>query len=173
MNESATRADPSEKTPPSMWVVLGTKKEYDAGQDMVNQMKKLGKPATLLKSPAKQVTSTYFYDQMASISAADSARIADSLRKSGAIDASGNIVKDIKNDKAWYNNLKRDVKIPETQLPFWDSSVVQAMLVAQGVHDAVSMYTTAFLKWAESGFNSNINDLAKQYVVDKPAFVVL
>jgi len=173
MNESATRADPSEKTPPSVWVVLGTKKEYDAGQDMINQMKKLGKPAALLKSPAKQVTPTYFYDQMASISAADSARIADSLRKSGAIDASGNIVKDIKNDKAWYNNLKRDVKIPETQLPFWDSGITQGMLVAQGIHDAVSMYTTAYLKWAESGFKADVNALAKQYVVDKPAFVVL
>jgi len=173
MNESATRADPSNKTPPSMWVVLNTKKEYDAGLGMVNQMKKLGKPAVLLKSPAKQITPAYFFDQMASISAADSVRIADSLRKSGAIDASGNIVKDIKNDKAWYNNLKNDVKIPETQLPFWNSGIVQGMLVAQGVHDAVSMYTTAYLKWAESGFKSNINDLAKQYVVDKPAFLVL
>jgi hypothetical protein len=171
-NESATRSEPSRKTPASLWIVLATQKEFDAGVAMAAMLKKLGKSAAVLRSPKRKITPTFFADQMASISFANSAKIMDSLRKSGAINASGDIVGDIKNKKAWYNNLKKDVKIPETQLPFWNSGIVQAMLTAQGVHDAVSMYMTTFLKWAESGFKDDINELAKKYAVTKPAYVI-
>ena len=172
-NESATRSEPSAKTPASLWIVLATEKERDAGVAMANMLKKLGKPAAVLVSPRRQITSTFFAEQMASISFANSAKIADSLRKSRAIDASGYVSGDIKNDKAWYNNLKKDVPIPETQLPFWNSGVVQSMLTAQAVHESVSMYMTVFLKWAESDFKENINDLAKKFAVTKPAYVVV
>ena len=172
-NESATRGEPSNKTPASLWTVLATEKERDAGVAMANMLKKLGKPAAVLVSPRRQITSTFFAEQMASISFANSAKIADSLRKSRAIDASGYVSGDIKNDKAWYNNLKKDVPIPETQLPFWNSGVVQAMLTAQAVHDAVSMYMTVFLKWAESDFKLDVNDLAKKFAVTKPAYVIV
>jgi hypothetical protein len=140
---------------------------------MANMLKKLGKPAAVLVSPRRQITSTFFAEQMASISFANSAKIADSLRKSRAIDASGYVSGDIKNDKAWYNNLKKDVPIPETQLPFWNSGVVQAMLTAQAVHDAVSMYMNVFLKWAESDFKLDVNDLAKKFAVKSPAYVIV
>jgi pimeloyl-ACP methyl ester carboxylesterase len=172
-NESATRSDPSNKTPASLWIVLATDKERDAGLAMANMLKKLGKPAAVLVSPRRQITPAFFADQMASISFANSAKIADSLRKSKAIDASGYVSGDIKNDKTWYNNLKKDVPIPETQLPFWNSGIVQAMMTAQGVHEAVSMYMTTFLKWAEGGFKGDINDLAKKYAVTKPAYVIV
>jgi hypothetical protein len=172
-NESATRSEPSAKTPASLWIVLATDKEREAGVQMASSTNMLGKPAAVLVSPRRQITPAFFAEQMASISFANSAKIADSLRKSKAIDASGFVSGDIKNNKAWYNTLKNDVKILETQLPFWDSGIVQGMLVAQGIHDAVSMYTTAYLKWAESGFKADMNALAKQYVVDKPAFLVL
>ena len=46
-------------------------------------------------------------------------------------------------------------------------------MTSYAVHDAVSCYMTTFLKWAESGFKANVNDLAKQYIVLKPAFVVV
>ena len=171
-NESATRSDPSAKTPASLWIVLATDKEREAGVKMASATKKLGKPAAVLVSPRRQITPAFFADQMASISFANSAKIAESLKKSKAIDASGYVSGDIKNNKAWYNTLKNDVKIPETQLPFWNSGVVQAMLTAQGVHDAVSMYMTTFLKWGESNFKLDVNELAKQYAVTKPAYVI-
>jgi hypothetical protein len=44
------------------------------------------------------------------------------------------------------------------------------MMVAYAHHDAVAVYMTTFLKWAESGFKANINDLAKQFAVTKPAY---
>ena len=172
-NESATRGEPSAKTPASLWVVLATDKEHEAGVQMASISKKLGKPSAVLISPRRQITPAFFADQMASISFANSAKIAESLKKSKAIDASGYVSGDIKNNKAWYNTLKNDVKIPETQLPFWNSGIVQAMLTAQGIHDAVSMYMTAFLKWAESDFKANITELAKQYAVNKPAYVIV
>jgi len=172
-NESATRSEPSAKTPASLWIVLATDKEREAGVQMASVSKKLGKPSAVLISPRRQITPTFFAEQMASISFANSAKIAESLKKSKAIDASGYVSGDIKNNKAWYNNLKKDVPIPETQLPFWNSGIVQAMLTAQGVHDAVSMYMYVFLKWAESGFKDDINTLAKKYVVTKPAYVIV
>jgi len=172
-NESATRGEPSNKTPASLWTVLATEKERDAGLAMANMLKKLGKPATVLVSPRRQITPSFFAEQMASISFANSAKIAESLKKSKAIDASGHVSGDIKNNKAWYNTLKKDVPIPETQLPFWNSGIVQAMLTAQAVHDAVSMYMTTFLKWAESDFKANINELAQKYAVTKPAYVIV
>jgi hypothetical protein len=172
-SESATRGEPSNKTPASLWIVLATDKERDAGIAMANMLKKVGKPAAVLVSPRRQITPTFFAEQMASISFANSAKIADSLRKSNAIDASGYVSGDIKNNKSWYNMLKNDVKIPETQLPFWNSGIVQAMLSAQGVHEAVSMYMTTFLKWAEGGFKGDINDLAKKFVVKSPAYVIV
>ena len=172
-NESATRSEPSAKTPASLWIVLATDKEREAGVQMASVSKKLGKPSAVLISPRRQITPTFFADQMASISFANSAKIAESLKKSKAIDASGYVSGDIKNVKTWYNNLKKDVPIPETQLPFWNSGIVQAMLTAQGVHDAVSMYMTTFLKWAESDFKTNINELAQKYAVTKPAYVIV
>ena len=172
-NESATRGEPSNKTPASLWTVLATDKEYDAGMEMAKMLKKEGKPAAVLVSPRRQITPSFFAGQMASISFANSAKIADSLRKSNAIDASGFVSGDIKNNKTWYNTLKNDVKIPETQLPFWNSGIVQAMMTAQGVHESVSMYMTTFLKWAEGGFKGDINDLAKKYAVTKPAYVIV
>ena len=172
-NESATRSEPSAKTPASLWIVLATDKEREAGVQMASVSKKLGKPSAVLISPRRQITPTFFADQMASISFANSAKIAESLKKSKAIDASGYVSGDIKNVKTWYNNLKKDVPIPETQLPFWNSGIVQAMLTAQGVHDAVSMYMTTFLKWAEGDFKLDINELAKRYAVTKPAFVIV
>lgn len=172
-NESATRSEPSAKTPASLWIVLATDKEREAGVQMASVSKKLGKPSAVLISPRRQITPTFFAEQMASISFANSAKIAESLKKSKAIDASGYVSGDIKNNKAWYNNLKKDVPIPETQLPFWNSGIVQAMLTAQGVHDAVSMYMYVFLKWAESGFKDDINTLAKKYAVTKPAYVIV
>jgi len=172
-NESATRSEPSAKTPASLWIVLATDKEREAGVQMASSTKKLGKPAAVLVSSRRQITPAFFAEQMASISFANSAKIADSLRKSKAIDASGFVSGDIKNNKAWYNTLKNDVKIPETQLPFWNSGIVQAMLVSQGVHEAVSMYMTTFLKWSESDFKADINDLAKRFVVKSPAYVIV
>ena len=172
-NESATRSEPSAKTPASLWIVLATDKEREAGVQMASVSKKLGKPSAVLISPRRQITPTFFAEQMASISFANSAKIAESLKKSKAIDASGYVSGDIKNVKTWYNNLKKDVPIPETQLPFWNSGIVQAMLTAQGVHDAVSMYMTTFLKWAEGDFKLDINELAKRYAVTKPAFVIV
>jgi len=172
-NESATRGEPSNKTPASLWTVLATEKEYDAGREMAKMLKKEGKPAAVLVSPRRQITPAFFAEQMASISFANSAKIADSLRKSRAIDASGYVSGDIKNNKSWYNTLKNDVKIPETQLPFWNSGIVQAMMTAQGVHEAVSMYMTTFLEWAEGDFKGDINDLAKKYAVTKPAYVIV
>jgi len=172
-NESATRTEPTTKTPASLWTVLATEKERDAGVAMANMLKKVGKPAAVLVSPRRQITPTFFAEQMASISFANSAKIADSLRKSKAIDASGYVTGDIKNNKTWYNNLKKDVPIPETQLPFWNSGIAQAMLTAQAVHDAVSMYMTTFLKWAESDFKADINELAKKFAVTKPAYVIV
>jgi hypothetical protein len=47
------------------------------------------------------------------------------------------------------------------------------MLTAQAVHDAVSMYMTTFLKWAESDFKADINELAKKFAVTKPAYVIV
>ena len=172
-NESATRSEPSAKTPASLWIVLATDKEREAGVQMASVSKKLGKPSAVLISPRRQITPTFFAEQMASISFANSAKIAESLKKSKAIDASGYVSGDIKNVKTWYNNLKKDVPIPETQLPFWNSGIVQAMLTAQGVHDAVSMYMTTFLKWAEGDFKLDINELAKRYAVTKPAYVIV
>jgi len=172
-NESATRSEPSNKTPPSLWIVLATQKELDAGNAMSQILKKFGKASAVLRSPKRNITPEFFADQMASISFANSAKIAESLRKSGAIDADGDITGDIKNNKTWYNDLKKNVKIPETQLPFWNSGIVQGMLTAQGVHDAVSMYMTTFLKWAEMGFKGDINDLAEKFAITKPAYVIV
>jgi len=172
-NESATRSEPSSKTPASLWVVLATDREREDGVKMASLIKKFGKPAAVLVSPRRQITPTFFSEQMASISLANSAKIADSLRKSNAIDASGYVTGDIKNNKTWYNNLKKDVPIPETQLPFWNSGIAQAMLTAQAVHDAVSMYMTTFLKWAESDFRADIDELTKKFAVKSPAYVIV
>jgi hypothetical protein len=170
--ESATKAEPTAKTPASLWIVLATDKELAAGQEMVRIATQKKTPADVLISPKRKITPGFFADQFASISEANSAKIAASLTKSKVIDASGNIVADIKNKKNWYATLGKEVKIPETQLPFWNSGIVQAMMTAEGKHEAVSMFMTVFLKWAESDFKDDINALAKKYAVTKPAYVL-
>ena len=172
-NESATSGDPSNKTPGSLWTVLSTAKEKANAEQKAAALRKYGKPAAVLVSPKRNIMPDFFYNQFASISMTNSEKMADSLRKSGMIDASGNILKDPKQPRTWYANLQRDVPIPETKLSFWNSGVVQAMMTAYAVHDAVSMYMTTFLKYAESGFKADINQLAKQYAVTKPAFVIV
>jgi hypothetical protein len=172
-NESATSGDPSDKTPGSLWTVLTTANEKAQAEQKASALRRFGKPAAVLVSPKRKITPEFFYEQFASISLDNSKKIAISLQKSGIVDAAGNVVQDPKGKRTWYATLGKDVRIPETRLPFWNSGVVQAMMVAWGVHDAVSMYTTAFLKWSESGFKSNINELAKQFVVTKPAFITV
>jgi hypothetical protein len=103
----------------------------------------------------------------------NSKKIAASLRSSGLIDANGNIVKDPKQPREWFMKLQKDVRIPETSAKFWNSGIVQELMTAYAVHDAVSCYMTTFLRWAESGFKANINDLAREYKVLNPAFVVV
>jgi hypothetical protein len=171
-NESATSGDPSNKTPASLWTVLATPKEKATAEQKANALKKFGKPAAVLVSPKRKITPDFFYNQMASISMDASTKIADSLRKSGVINGAGDIIKEPKADRKWYAALTKDVKIPETRLPFWNSGIVQEMLTSYGVHDAVSLYMTTFLKWAESGYKTNIVDLAKQYAATKPAFII-
>jgi hypothetical protein len=172
-NESATSGDPSNKTPASLWTVLATPKEKATAEQKAGSLRKFGKPAAVLVSPKRKITPEFFYEQFASISLENSKKIADSLRKSGVINAAGDVVKDPKQPKTWYASLGKDVKIPETRLLFWNSGIVQAMMVAYGVHDACSMYMSVFLKWAESGFKADVAQLAKQYAVTKPAFVVI
>ena len=171
INESATTADPTNKTPASVWVCLSTSKEQGVGKQRVSQLSKFGKPAGMLVSGKRKVYPEYFSDQIASISVASSKKIVEALKRNGIVDASGNVKSDPKGDKAWYNQLKNSVNIPETTIGFWNSSVVQAMLVAYAVHDAISVYTTAFLRWAESGFKGDLQALGKQYVVTKPAYI--
>jgi hypothetical protein len=171
--ESATKAEPTAKTPPSLWIVLATDKELAAGQEMVRIATQKKTPADVLISPKRRITPGFFADQFASISAENSAKIATSLTKSKVIDAVGNIVADIKNKRNWYAALGREVRIPETQLSFWQSGIVQAMMTAEGKHEAVSMYMTAFLKWAETGFKARVADLATQYAVKNPAYVLV
>ena len=172
-NESSTSGVPSNKTPASLWTVLSTAKEKAAADGHAQELRHFGKPAAVLVSGKRVITPDFFYNQFASISLENSKRIATSLRSSGLIDAGGNIVKDPKNPREWYSKLQKDVKIPETSEKFWDSGIVQEMMTAYAVHDAVSCYMTTFLKWAESGFKANVNDIAKQYEVLKPAFVVV
>jgi len=59
-NESATRSEPSAKTPASLWIVLATDKEREAGVQMASSTKKLGKPAAVLVSPRRQITPAFF-----------------------------------------------------------------------------------------------------------------
>jgi len=171
--ESATKADPTAKTPPSLWIVLATDKELAAGKKMVQIATRKKIPADVLISPKRKITPGFFADQFASISVENSAKIAASLKKSKVIDASGNIVANIKDNRKWYAALGKDVRIPETQLPFWNSGIVQAMMTAEGKHDAVSMYMTVFLKWAETGFRARVTELATQYAVKSPAYVLV
>ncbi|AGE55963.1 hypothetical protein ATCVMO0605SPH_394L [Acanthocystis turfacea Chlorella virus MO0605SPH] len=172
-NESATSADPSRKTPPSLWTVLSTPGEKARAEGHVKAMKGFGIPAAVLVSGKRVITPDYFYNQYASISMENSKKIAASLRSSGLIDANGNIVKDPKQPREWFMKLQKDVRIPETSAKFWNSGIVQELMTAYAVHDAVSCYMTTFLKWAESGFKANINDLAREYKVLNPAFVVV
>ncbi|AAC96409.1 hypothetical protein PBCV1_A041R [Paramecium bursaria Chlorella virus 1] len=168
-NESATSAEPSNKTPASLWTVLSTPKELQVATGRANVLRRFGKPAAVLVSGKRKIYPEYFSDQIASISVQNSSKIVQYLQKIRFIDASGNILKDPK-DKSWYNGLKNAVRIPETTISYWNSSVVQAMMVAYAHHDAVAVYMTTFLKWAESGFKANINELAKQFAVTKPAY---
>ena len=172
-SESATKAEPTAKSPPSLWIVLATDRELAAGEEMVQMATRRKIPAAVLISPKRKITPGFFADQFASISVENSARIEASLNKSKVIDASGNIVADIKDNRKWYAAMGKDVRIPETQLPFWNSGIVQAMMTAEGKHDAVSMYMTTFLKWAESDFKDDINAVAKKYAVTKPAYVIV
>jgi hypothetical protein len=168
-NESATSADPSNKTPASLWTVLSTPQEFQAAKEHVNALNHYGKPAGVLVSGKRKLYPEYFSDQIASISIQESIKMVDILKKVGFIDASGNIKTDPKDDKSWYFTLGKMVPIPETTIGFWDSGVVMSVMVAYAVHDAVAVYMTAFLKWAESGFKANINDLSK-FAVTKPAY---
>ncbi|AGE57236.1 hypothetical protein PBCVNEJV4_198R [Paramecium bursaria Chlorella virus NE-JV-4] len=168
-NESATSADPSSKTPASLWTVLSTPKELQVANERVNVLRRFGKPAGVLVSGKRKIYPEYFSDQIASISVQNSIKMVDVLKKVGFIDASGNIKTDPKDDKSWYFTLGKTVPIPETTIGFWDSGVVMSVMVAYAVHDAVAVYMTTFLKWAESGFKANINDLSK-FAVTKPAY---
>jgi hypothetical protein len=172
-NESATSADPSNQTPASLWTVLGTASERSSAEVKAKALRKYGKPAAVLASPKRKITPDFFYNQMASVSMESSQKIADSLRKSGLINAAGDITRDPKANRQWYAALGKDVKIPETRLSFWNSGIVQALFVAWAVHDACSLYMTAFLKWAESGFQADINNLGKQFAATRPAFITV
>jgi hypothetical protein len=174
-NESATSGEPSAKTPPSLWTVLATAKELQAAQGRVATLRKFGKPAGVLISPKQKITPTFFADQMASVSMDSSAQITASLASSGLINASGDILRDPKDPshRQWFLTLQKTVKIPETKNTFWNSGIVEAILNAYGVHEACSMYMTTFLKWAESGFKGNTQQLGAQYAVTKPAYVLV
>ncbi|APC25586.1 hypothetical protein BST79_gp073 [Only Syngen Nebraska virus 5] len=168
-NESATSADPSNKTPASLWTVLSTPKEFQAAKEHVNALNHYGEPAGVLVSGKRKLYPEYFSDQIASISVQESIKMVDILKKVGFIDASGNIKSDPKDDKSWYFTLGKMVPIPETTIGFWDSGVVMSVMVAYAVHDACAVYMTTFLKWAESDFKKNINELSK-FAVTKPAY---
>ncbi|ABU43752.1 hypothetical protein AR158_C206R [Paramecium bursaria Chlorella virus AR158] len=169
-NESATTADPTNKTPASLWTVLSTPKELQVAIERVNALHHFGKPAAVLVSGKRKIYPEYFSDQIASVSVQNSIKMVDVLKKIGFVDSSGNIKSEPKDDKSWYVTLGKSVPIPETTISFWDSSVVQATMVAYAHHDAVAVYMTTFLKWAESGFKANIDDLSKKFAVTKPAY---
>jgi len=168
-NESATSVDPTNKTPASLWTVLSTPQEFQAAKEHVNVLKHYGKPAGVLVSGKRKLYPEYFSDQIASISVHESTKMVACLKSIGFIDASGNIKSDPKNDRTWYFTLGKMVPIPETTIGFWNSGVAMSVMVAYAVHDACAVYMTSFLKWAESGFKENVNDLHK-FAVTKPAY---
>ena len=170
VNESATSADSTRNTPMSVWIAMSTAKEQKIATERVVALRKLKVPAEMLVCPKRRITDDYFSDQISSIHPTASRSITSSLKRTGLINSDGNVLKEPKDDKKWYNQLGNVVKTPETSIGFWNSSIAQAVMVAWSHHDECSMYTTACLKWFESGGAANLKSLASKYAITKPAY---
>lgn len=179
ISEVSTRAVPTEKSPPIVWIVM--KRDINSLQDIkphMAAMKQWGIPCASAIQPPRRITPTFFSEQLAAITPAQSAQMTDVLRKIGLIDADGNLLADPKDAMKggafkWDSQLRQQLpwlaETPATSLTFRTSGIWQAMLAAWAKHEHTAMFTTAALEWFEGGMNSDFATLAKQHQVTKPS----
>lgn len=159
--------------PPCVWVCM--KRDTDS-QQSANQyaatLKQSGVGAAVIVSPKRFVTPHYFSDRMSSIKPADSEKITAGLKELGIIDSKGSFLKNPKKTP-WMQQLKP--KLPSGQQftlgSVRNSPICQAVLVAYARHEHISDYTTAALKFFESGGKADMKQLVDKYTVRVPAAI--
>lgn len=172
---STKSAEPTTKSPMTVWIAMSRKEEQTAAADLAKRLNRLGTKAASIVSPKKRITPEFFAEQMAFITPQRSAELTNALRNLGYIDKSGNLVKDPKADPAWSTKLPRMLPWMKSSPLFAtatvrSSPIYQALLNAYSGHEHTAMYTTAILTWFESNGRKNLQELANELVVTKPAY---
>ena len=156
--------------PPIVYVVM----ERDTGSQttaasQVAMLRGRGSPAAWITSPKRVIYPLYFSDLCVSISPQMSQQIVETLRSSGLIDVSGNLVSD-PHPNVYKGTWKQAVAKLGVQIMNFDTSpVMQALVFAYAAHESVANYTTAALTWFEGGCKADFATLAASLAVDKPA----
>lgn len=163
--EVATSFGPevSSHFPPTVWVVMerDTASQREA-RSYAASLRKRGVGADVIVSPIRKVTPTFFSDRLFTITPAESEKLVAALKKIGVLDNDGNVRRD-PNDESYRKKWMKALKplVPKTK-PFTlegstkTSPILQALAVAYAQHEAVGDYTTAALKFFESGGRSKM-----------------
>jgi hypothetical protein len=158
--------------PPVVYIVMerdtASHREAQAHSD---GLRKLGVPSAIVKSPKRSVHPLLFSDRSTTVSPALSRKIVAALRSAGAIDAGGQLRYDPAENKSWMAAVRRVVpNTKEYHLGAVRSSpLLQVLTVAYARHEQVSDYTTAAIKYLESGGKASMPDLVAAHRVDVPA----
>ncbi|MBF0410068.1 MAG: carbohydrate-binding protein [Candidatus Riflebacteria bacterium] len=162
--------------PPVVYVVMERDTESRKEATVhVKELKKNNIPAAVVLSPIRQITPAYYSNRMATVNPTLSEKIVDALKNSGILDQNGYLKSDPHASSEWMAQVKKVV--PNTKefsmSPFSKSQIAQATGVAYARHEHVSDYTTAAIKYFESGGEDDMDELVEQYKVDITASMKL
>lgn len=165
--------------PPTVWVCM--ERDTDSQQEArsyVEGLKRSGIGAAVVVSPRRRVTPTYVSDRLPTVTPTESRKVVDGLKSIGLVDADGNVTANPHDfDKSgtrasgWMAKLKKLVPSGRqfTLGTVRNSPIYQAVSVAYAQHDHIADYTTAALKFFESGGKASMPDLLQRHTVSVPA----
>ncbi|KAL4444235.1 hypothetical protein ABPG75_011972 [Micractinium tetrahymenae] len=155
-----------------------TNKRIERNQEALAEA---GVPAQIIHVPERAVYPAFFSDQAADVSPRLSVKIVAALKQIGVLDEQGWLQDDPRHGFEgldWRSQLQDLVpelsgsKADVTYSLEPDASDVSELLnTAYSGHEIVGDYTTAVLRWFEGGAAEDLEQLAQEYVIRKPALL--
>lgn len=161
--------------PPTVWVCMERDTEsLREANGYAQVLQRNGVGCAVITSPKRRITPEYFSERMVNVTPAQSKQVVDGLRAIGMVDGDGWVTANPHdNASAWMSKLRRHVPAGRefTLGSVRKSPIYQAVAVAYAGHEHIADYTTAALKFFESGGKASMDDLVARHQVTKPALL--
>lgn len=179
----ATSYEPKADDPPTVWITMEKDSSgIDEANKNVKMMRSHNRPAWNLIVKQRRITPTYFAEQLPTVTPAQSAEVQRAMIDAKLIDASGkfnfnptDIIHRPPKGPEWRRAVERVSWMNKSPDKYFkavkNSPIWQVLSAAYAGHETVALYDTACFIWLENQGRGDLEALANQNVITKPAYL--